>query len=158
MKQFDEWNEAKKQLNKNTKRVYFKQRDIFWASVGVNIGFEQDGKGEKFVRPVVVVKKYSNDIFLGVPLSTTQREGSFYYQFDFKDKTSTALLVQHKLYSSKRLIKKMGMINKDDFFKLKESLKELMFASKKEAIPKEIVKTLYHKNIKQKRKKRCKKT
>jgi len=129
MKNFNEWNEVKKQLNNNTKKVYFKQRDIFWVSVGVNIGFEQDGKGDTFTRPVVVVKKYSNDIFLGVPLTTTQRDGSFYFQFEFKTQISTALLVQHKLFSSKRLIKKIGMINKDDFLKLQETLKRLMFAS-----------------------------
>ena len=76
-----------------------------------------------------IIKKYSNDIFLGIPLTTTQREGSFYFQFEFKNKISTAILVQHKLYSNKRLIKKMGMINKEDFIKLKEALNKLIFAS-----------------------------
>ena len=129
MKRLDEWNEVKKQLHNSKRKVYFKERDIFWVSVGVNIGFEQDGKGELFTRPVVIIKKYSNDIFLGIPLTTTQREGSFYFQFEFKNKISTAILVQHKLYSNKRLIKKMGMINKEDFIKLKEALNKLIFAS-----------------------------
>lgn len=63
-KKFNEWNKLKTILHNNNKEQYFKERDIFWASVGVNIGYEQDGKGEIFSRPVLVVKKYSRNIFL----------------------------------------------------------------------------------------------
>jgi len=138
------WNDVKINTQKIDKKVYFKERDIFWLKIGENIGFEQNGKGDKFQRPVLVVKRYTNDMFLGIPLSTTLREGSFYFQFSFlEDKISTALLVQHKLFSSKRFIKKIGKINENDFRKLKIKLHNLIFEedfcpSKKEGtIPKE---------------------
>ena len=138
------WNDVKQNTQKTNKKVYFKERDIFWLKIGENIGFEQNGKGDKFQRPVLVVKRYTNDMFLGIPLSTTQREGSFYFQFTFlEDKISTALLVQHKLFSSKRFIKKIGKINENDFKELKKKLYDLIFEedfcpSKKEGtIPKE---------------------
>lgn len=127
MKKFNEWNEVKKETEHTVEKVYFKERDIFWTRVGENIGYEQNGKGDEFQRPILVVKKYTNDMFLGVPLSTTIREGSFYFQFMLDDKISTALLVQHKLYSNKRLMKKMGMINKCDFDNLKMKLHNLIF-------------------------------
>lgn len=127
MKKFDEWNKIKKETEDIAEKVYFKERDIFWTRIGENVGFEQNGKGDEFQRPILVVKKYTNDMFLGVPLSTTIREGSFYFQFILGDKTSTALLVQHKLYSNKRLMKKMGMINKFDFYNLKTKLHNLIF-------------------------------
>lgn len=127
MKKFDAWNKIKKETEDIAKKVYFKERDIFWTRIGENVGFEQNGKGDEFQRPILVVKKYTNDMFLGVPLSTTIREGSFYFQFILDDKTSTALLVQHKLCSNKRLMKKMGMINKSDFENLKIKLHDLIF-------------------------------
>ena len=127
-KDFNNWNTVKKETQQITKKVYFKDRDIFWTKVGENIGFEQNGKGEEFQRPVLVVKRCTNDMFLGIPLSTTLRDGSFYFKFSFLDgKQSTALLVQHKLYSNKRLIKKIGMINTVDFENLKLKLHCLIF-------------------------------
>jgi mRNA interferase MazF len=127
MKQYDVWNEVKKVTNLNEKNIYFKERDIFWIKLGENIGYEQNGKGDKFQRPVIVVKKYTSDMFLGVPLSTTLREGTFFFQFNFiENETSTALLVQNRLFSNKRFIKKIGKIKEDDFEKLKIKLRDLI--------------------------------
>lgn len=127
MQQYDNWNEVKQLTQKTNKKVFFKERDIFWSKIGENIGYEQNGKGDKFQRPVLVVRKYSNDMFLGIPLSTTLREGSFFYQFNFlEDQISTALLVQAKLFSSKRFIKKIGKINNTNFIELKAKLKCLI--------------------------------
>ena len=124
----DKWNEIKKETEQENTKVYFKERDIFWTRLGENIGFEQNGKGDQFQRPILIVKRYTNDMFLGVPLSTTKRDGSFFFQFSFvANQRSTALLVQHKLYSKKRLLKKIGMINKDDFENLKRKLHDLIF-------------------------------
>ena len=139
----EKWNTLKQITETSNKKVYFKERDIFWLKVGENIGFEQNGKGDKFQRPVLVVKRYTNDMFLGIPLSTTLRDGSFFFQFSFKeDEISTALLVQQRLFSSKRCIKKIGKINQEDFRKLKQKLYDLIFdedfcPSKEGAIPKE---------------------
>jgi len=127
MKKFDDWNTLKQITERKKQRVYFKERDIFWLKLGENIGHEQNGKGEKFQRAVLVVRRYTNEMFLGVPLSTTIRDGSFFFQFQFlDDKISTALLVQNRLFSSKRLIKKIGKISEVDFVKLKSKLKDLI--------------------------------
>ena len=125
-KKFDNWNEIKKSLHDEHKAVIFKERDIFWVSIGINIGYEQDGKGEIFSRPVVIVKKYNNNLFFGVPLSTTIREGSFFFSFDFNNEISNALLVQGRVYDAKRLENKIGMISKNDFESLKSKLKGLL--------------------------------
>ena len=54
--------------------------------MGKNIGFEQDGKGENFVRPVVIIKGFNKNMFFGIPLSTKMKEGKFYYKFQFQKK------------------------------------------------------------------------
>ena len=126
-KKFDEWNNIKQKLhNKKSKIIIPKNREIYWASIGVNVGFEQDGKGEIFSRPVLVVKRYSKNLFFGVPLSTQIKEGSFFYTFTLNKKQSNALLVQAKTYDTKRLENRIGMISKDDFQTLKIKLKDLL--------------------------------
>lgn len=64
MKDFDEWNEIKKQVEEEEILFGFKTRDIFNIKMGQNIGFEQNGKGENFVRPVLVYKKLTKDMFI----------------------------------------------------------------------------------------------
>jgi mRNA interferase MazF len=125
-KDFNEWNIIKENIHQNKKSVIFKERDIMWASIGVNIGYEQDGKGKIFSRPVLIVKKFNNNLFFGVPLSTQIKKGSFFYEFTLNNKPSNALLVQGRLYDSKRLENKIGMISKDDFYNLKKELKGLL--------------------------------
>ncbi len=127
MKKFDEWNEIKKQVHNKNNIIHFKEREVYWASIGENVGFEQNGKGSDFSRPVLIIKKLNNHLFFGVPLSTQSRSGSFFYEFELlSNKSSTALLVQAKVYDVKRLDQKVGMIHKDDFEKLKIKLKELL--------------------------------
>jgi len=125
-KKFNEWSQLKVTLHNRKKEQYFKVRDIFWASIGVNIGYEQDGKGEIFSRPILVVKKYSKNIFFGVPLSTQIKQGSFFFTFNLNDKESNALLVQGRIYDIKRLENKIGKISQDDFKQLKLKLRELL--------------------------------
>jgi mRNA-degrading endonuclease toxin of MazEF toxin-antitoxin module len=124
---YDKWNEIKKILNKEKKFLNFNQKEIFMAYVGKNIGFEQNGdKNQNFLRPVLIYKKFSKNLFLGIPLTTTQRDGIFYYSFIFKnDKISTALLSQIKLVDSKRCKYRMGQIKDEDFKKLVLKFKKL---------------------------------
>ena len=124
---YDKWNDVKKITNNEKLQVGFKQRDIFNVRVGQNIGFEQNGKGKEFVRPVLIYKGLNKNMFIGIPLTTTVREGSFFYEFNFiENKKSIAILAQAKLFSSKRLLNKIGMINKDDFKNLKRKYLKLL--------------------------------
>ena len=135
MKVFDDWNEVKKKTN--SKKVFrsFKERDIFYMHMGENIGFEQNGKGSRFVRPVIVFKKFSNDMFLGIPISSQLKEGSYFYRFDFmkkgksgqKTSQNIAILVQVRLFSTKRLLNKIGVIEVRDYENMKGRLKRLLF-------------------------------
>jgi len=69
-------------------------------------------------------------MFYGVPLSSQEKEGSFYYSFEFtknsKINKNIALLSQMKLYSSNRLLNKIGMISKENYLELKIKLKSLI--------------------------------
>jgi len=127
MKQYDKWNEVKKNIDNKQAQIYFKEREIYWANIGENVGFEQAGKGDDFTRPLLIFRKFSKNMFLGIPLSTQRKDGSFFFEFSFKDeKISTALLVQTKMFDVKRLDKKIGKISVEDFAKLKIQFKQLI--------------------------------
>ena len=74
-KDFDRWNKRKKAINASAEiqRVYFHECDIWWVRLGVNVGFEIDGKHKQFARPLIVLKKYNQYSFLALPLSTATR-------------------------------------------------------------------------------------
>jgi len=124
-KKFDTWNEVKKRTNSLKKKVYFKERDIFYIKLGENIGFEQSGKGDMFLRPVIILKKFNNNFFMGVPLTTTIKEGIYYFEFEFTNKKSNAILSQMKSFDAKRIKHKIGVINQIDFKNLKEKISDL---------------------------------
>jgi|TARA_R110002033_G_scaffold63018_1_gene113918 mRNA interferase MazF len=128
---FDEWNEIKKELTKNERKLGIKSREIFWANIGQNIGYEQNGKGKNFVRPVIVVRKLTKDLFLGIPTTTTLREDNDYFHkfkytiYNNEVLNVSALILQVKVFSIKRIMNKIGMINKEDFKVIVEKSKNL---------------------------------
>ncbi|KIM12151.1 MAG: hypothetical protein KU38_04395 [Sulfurovum sp. FS08-3] len=125
MESFDHWNEVKKEIAKKSS-VHTKEGEIYYASVGHNVGFEQNGKGDKFMRPIVVFKKFGKETILAIPLSTQPKEGRFYFSFSFEpNKISVALLSQIKLLDTKRLYSKIGRIRKDDLVEMKRKFYEL---------------------------------
>ena len=124
---FDTWNIKKKSIDKNAHYPQFKEREIFHARIGHNVGFEQNGKNADFARPVLILKKFNPYIFWGIPLSTSQKEGKYYFRFNFRDDfQSNALLSQIRLFDGKRLLNKIGVISKPDFQLLQEKLADLM--------------------------------
>ena len=125
-KNFNSWNQEKSNLHENKIRAFFHEREIWFSSIGVNIGFEQDGRGEKFLRPVIILKKFNNEVFWCIPLTKNQKKGRYYFTFPFENKNSTAILSQIRLIDSKRLQYKIGDINYENFNEIKEKLRQLL--------------------------------
>lgn len=128
-KPFDSWNQTKKIVNeKNIQDVFYREREIWWCHLGVNVGYEQDGKHETFRRPVLVFKKFNIETFWAIPLTSKNKRGKYYYSFTLSDSEviNTANLSQLKLIDSKRLIDKMGYINENDYLKIKERIKKII--------------------------------
>jgi mRNA-degrading endonuclease toxin of MazEF toxin-antitoxin module len=125
-KDFDKWNTQKKFVDLTGNKKVFHEREVWFIAIGENIGFEQNGKGEEFLRPVIIYKKFSRNVFLGIPLTKTKREGKFYADFELHGKTSTAILSQVRLFDSKRLKYKIGKMSVGDYRKIKEKLIELI--------------------------------
>lgn len=120
IKRFLEWIGLKEKIHKNNSvPPLFNEGEIWWCAVGENIGVEINGKGELFSRPVFVYKKLSKDGFLGIPLSTQKREGSWYVGITFKGENNTANLSQVRIFSSYRMYELMGLLDENDIQKIK---------------------------------------
>jgi mRNA interferase MazF len=126
-KYFDEWNIEKKSLEKTDETtIPFHEREIWWCSIGVNLGDEQDGKNSLFERPVLVVKKFNKKIAWVLPMSTKEKEGVYYHSLEYNGAKSTALLSQLRLISVKRFRRYIRKISDPQFFSIKEKLFSLL--------------------------------
>ena len=100
-KEFQKWNERKIILHEASRRPFFAEGDVWYCMLGENIGDEENGKGNIFLRPVVVLKKFNSRVFWGVPLTRTTKHGLFY--FPIENIGSVAILSQIRLLDAKRL-------------------------------------------------------
>src|SRR6185369_4104731 len=92
IKRFDDWNHKKKQLESRIldESFFFLNREVWWTATGVNIGKEMDGKNDNFERPVLILKKFDEDNFLGLPISTHIGDDNLYHTLTFNyEKTYT---------------------------------------------------------------------
>ena len=130
MKDFNTWNEIKKehdQKDRLANPVFMKEREIWWLSLGLNIGDEEDGKGEEFQRPVLIIRKFNNSLFWGCALSTKIKENNPYYiKITTQRCVQSVIISQLRLYDTKRLLKKLGFANVSDFDKVKTAIKRLL--------------------------------
>ena len=125
-KNFDDWNALKQKLDQKDNLPLFHERQVWWGSLGVNIGHEEDGKNVRFNRPILVVKKFNKRLFWGVPLTTQIKDSRHYYQFSYKERQQCAMLTQLRLWDASRLTQKMGSIRKQDFNDIRKLLQEYL--------------------------------
>ena len=103
MKDFNKWNKEKKDLEmKERDTLWFHEREIWWCSIGLNLGDEQDGKNEMFERPVLIVKKFNKKICWILPMTTKNKSGTYYHQILYEGKVFSIVLSQIRLVSIKR--------------------------------------------------------
>ena len=112
LKKFLEWFGIKDQLHiAEHKPPFFREGELWWCHVGENVGNEINGKGVRFTRPVYIFKKYDRYSFLGLPLTTKEKIGTWYFPIVFRGKKQTVVLSQGRILDYRRLKEKMGEIS-----------------------------------------------
>jgi mRNA interferase MazF len=109
-KDFWKWHSLKSEIEKQIPSPLFYEREIWWCSVGANVGAEEDGKNDPFERPVLVLRKFNRDMFWGIPITSKEKYGEYYYPFSLHGESMTALLSQLRVLSAKRLRRRIGRI------------------------------------------------
>lgn len=123
---FVEWAKLKIRLDLKDKGIMFGEREIWWASLGMNIGFEQNGKNETFERPILILKKFNLDLFWMLPLTSKEKIGKYYFFVEYKGEKSYVILSQIRLISNKRLLRKIRMLPKKEFDEIKKKIKKFL--------------------------------
>jgi mRNA-degrading endonuclease toxin of MazEF toxin-antitoxin module len=124
---FYSWNSLAISLDKLQLRLQFKEREIWSCHMGVNVGDEQMGVGDEFLRPVVIVRKFNNHVAWALPLTRKTKDNGYYFIFRFNERELvSAILSQLRLIDAQRLHHIIGLISKSDFTNIKERLKALL--------------------------------
>lgn len=124
-KHFKEWIIVKENIHGLGREVRIREGEIWWCSMGENVGIEINGKQKFFMRPVLVLKKLSKFGFMGIPLTSQPHDGSWYVPFVFKDKRQIAVLCQARVLSVYRLHRKMGVIPDSDLTLVRTGFRKL---------------------------------
>ncbi|HEY4489355.1 MAG TPA: type II toxin-antitoxin system PemK/MazF family toxin [Candidatus Paceibacterota bacterium] len=128
IKRFLEWIGVKQKLEANDyKPPLVNEGDLWWCAISENVGVEICGKGQNFTRPVIVIKKFGRHAFFRIPLTTKRHEGTWYMPLRYKNINQVVLLSQARFLSYKRLDRKMGELDSEDFKKVKEAFVSLFY-------------------------------
>lgn len=126
-KEFDGWNKRKKQINDKDTAPFCHERELWWCSLGVNVGYEQDGTGAEFRRPVLILKGLSARTSLIIPLTTAKSDHPLRPSIGLVDgKEARALLSQVRVIDTKRLVRKIGHLDQDVFERMRNAAKGML--------------------------------
>jgi len=93
----------------------------------VNVGSEQNGHEETFLRPVVVLKKYVSGMFLCLPLTSRGKTWPDYFKLSHPSGTmSYAILSQGKTLDRKRFAKYVLTLSRVELEKLIQVYKDFI--------------------------------
>ncbi|HRZ30319.1 MAG TPA: type II toxin-antitoxin system PemK/MazF family toxin [Candidatus Paceibacterota bacterium] len=105
--------------------IYPKKREIWWASLGQNIGVEINGKNDNYERPVLIVKVFNEKSILVAPISSTKKTDKYLIEFISNEGNRNVVNIsQLKMLSSKRLLRLVGEMGDQDFSKVKDNLRK----------------------------------
>jgi mRNA interferase MazF len=126
-KDFDGWNEKKKQASERDKAPFCHEREIWWCALGVNIGFEQDGSGNEYRRPILVLRGLSAETCLAIPLTASAKRHPLRpFIGKVENKDAHALLSQMRVIDTKRLVRKIGYLDKAIFEDIRKAAREML--------------------------------
>lgn len=125
-KDFDNWNKRKKEIN-DEKPNFYHQREIRWCSLGVNVGFEQDGTSKTYRRPVLILKGFSRNVCLIVPLTTSKKKNPYHVSVGIiEGEEAFVILSQIRLIDTKRLHDRLIILDKNKFEEIRKAVKNLI--------------------------------
>ena len=123
MKDFAGWHKRKQFLDVKASTSFFNEGQVWWCSIGVNIGYEIFGKSDVFTRPVLILKKYSKQTFFGLPMTSKIKNYPSRYSFTFQGETSSVILDQGRAMDSKLLLDRLGEVPKAQFEEIRKAFK-----------------------------------
>jgi mRNA-degrading endonuclease toxin of MazEF toxin-antitoxin module len=126
IKKFQQWFLIKENIETLNVGRSFEEGQIWWCRLGENVGHEQCGKGDEFLRPVVIIKKFNRNLFYGVPTSSKYKNNKYYFDLKLKKNNTFALLSQMRAIDARRLKYKMARLPDADLIILKKAISKVI--------------------------------
>jgi len=127
-KDFDKWNKKKKEIeNKIIKsNIIFNNWEIWWSTIWLNLKTESCWKWDNFRRPILILKRLSNNMLISIPLTSKKKNWTWFYKYEINWNYNYAMLYQIKMMHKSRLQRKIWKIWHDNFLHIKKRLKLLL--------------------------------
>lgn len=126
-KDFDRWNEHKKETNSREDVLLYHERDVRWCRLGTNVGFEQDGTGIDHSRPVLILRAFSRSVCLIIPLTTSTKQNPYHVSVGIiGNRPAFAIISQLRLIDTKRLDQKIATLDKHVFENVRKAVKDIL--------------------------------
>ena len=125
-KDFDGWNRVKKSTHGKPEVFGVHEREIWWVSFGVNVGVEIDGKNPNFERPALILRKFNREMVWVLPTTLQAKDKKFHEKFSLGGKDYFVVLTQMRTVSTKRFLRKIGMMPQEDFGRIRQRTAEFV--------------------------------
>lgn len=139
VKDFDGWNEYKKNLEQqkpvtyesSSKKYFHKPGEVWFCSIGINLGVEYCGKNQHYERPILILKKIGRRIIC-IPLTSRKPPNSnFYIDLSYRIKgkaiESYALIYEVKTIDAVRLQRRLKRISDKKLNHVKEKIRKNIY-------------------------------
>ena len=109
-KDFDKWHKLKV-IIENREEIFCNTGEIWWCSIGTNIGAENSGKNDLFERPVLVAKVYNKQSILVIPITSQPKDDKYHFHLKYNNQSGWLILSHARTISSKRLQRKLHRVS-----------------------------------------------
>ncbi|MBP6931255.1 MAG: type II toxin-antitoxin system PemK/MazF family toxin [Candidatus Pacebacteria bacterium] len=125
-KDFDKWNKKKIKINQNVTFNHPQEKEIWWCSIGMNVGSEVYGKGDDYTRPVLVINAEGSESFIGIPLTSKVKNRKYSCIIKTDDGIlHTALVYQIRSFDKRRLTERKYILSDEEYSKIQEYFSKL---------------------------------
>ena len=125
-KDFDTWNQLKKLIHQKEFSAFVHAREVWWCSLGLNVGTEQDGKHDAFERPVVILRKFNRESVLIAPITSQLKRTPYHVRFTHDGTEYAIIISQVRLISTRRLRRRMFRMPEDKFAGVLSALQRML--------------------------------
>ena len=112
-KDFAGWAKVAEMVERRERAEFYKSWVIYWANLGVNIGSGEDGKGERFTRPVLLLAMLNKTQVLVIPITSQKKKGANYREIVGNGKVEYLLFDQLRTIDVKCLEEVVDEIDSD---------------------------------------------
>jgi mRNA-degrading endonuclease toxin of MazEF toxin-antitoxin module len=93
---------------------FITKREVWWCTLGINVGSEENSSCEEYRRPALILKGLSIETCLIVPLTTSAKDHPLRVAVgQIGGKQARAILSQMRVIDTKRLVRKIEYLDVD---------------------------------------------